>query len=231
LKRKPIQNLRLENLTFAYEGMAPIFEDITFDLPTGRAVWVRSPGGRGKSTLLRLLSGLLAPQQGRYLINGESVTDMSFEQFLNYRMSMGYGFDMGGLLNNKTLLENLTLPLLYHNLLPYGEAVERVTEIMSHFGILSSKDQRPFAVSGSQRKLTCVLRAFVHNPQVIFLDDPLTGLKQDNLNDLFHFMNEGYASRGLRQVFFTGESTHLAEHFKAEELLISGDWFTSRSVA
>lgn len=231
MKRQPIQSLQLQDLTFAYEGMPPVFENISFDLPRSRTVWVRSPGGRGKSTLLRLLCGLLVPQAGRYLINGESVTDMSFEQFLAYRISIGYGFDMGGLLNNKTLLENLTLPLLYHNLLSEDEAVERVQDVMGLFGIWNSKDQRPFSVSGSQRKLTCVLRAFIHWPQVVFLDDPLTGLKEDNVSDLIHFMEQGFASRGLRQVFFTGESPLLAERFQAEELLISGDWFTSRSVA
>lgn len=232
MKRKAIHSLKLEDITFAYDSdTPPVFSNITVELPKARAVWIRSPGQRGKSTLLKILAGLLTPQQGRYLINGEAVSEMSFEEFLPYRLSIGYGFDMGGLLNNKTVFENLSLPLLYHKLLPPDEAFDRVNEVVQMFGMGGSKDQRPFSVSGSQRKLTCVIRPFIHWPQVVFLDDPVTGLKQDNLNDFFHFVEEGYASRGLRQMFFTGESPVLANRFQAEELLISGDWFTTRSAA
>jgi ABC-type molybdenum transport system ATPase subunit/photorepair protein PhrA len=76
--------------------------------------------------------------------------------------------------------------------------------------------------------MACVVRAFINWPQVAFLDDPLTGLKQDNVNDLVHYMEESFSVRGLKQVFFTSETPLLAQHFKAEELLISTDWFTSR---
>jgi phospholipid/cholesterol/gamma-HCH transport system ATP-binding protein len=231
MKRKAIQSLVLEDMGFAYENSAPIFDHISMEIPKSKAIWVRSPGGRGKSTLLKILAGLLTPQFGRYLINGENVNDMSFEEFLSYRLNMGYGFDMGGLLNNKTVAENLSLPLLYHKLVSVEEAAERVEQIVDLFGLHQTKDQRPFAIPGSQRKLTCVIRAFVHHPQVVFLDDPQTGLKQDNLNDLFHYVEESFGQRGLKQVFFTSERAEFAERFNAEELLISEDWFTARSVA
>lgn len=231
IKRSPIHSLEFKDMTFAYEGGETIFEKVSFSLPTSRAIWVRSPGGRGKSTLLKIMAGLLTPQSGSYLINGKDVSDMSFEQFLPFRLSMGYGFDMGGLLNNKSLYENLTLPLLYHKFLAPDEADSRVNETLSFFGLGQIKDTRPSSVSGSQRKLTCMIRPFIHWPQVVFLDDPVTGLKQDNLNDLLHFVEEGYASRGLRQVIFTGESPALANSLKADELMISYDWFVSRAAA
>lgn len=231
IKRTPIHSLELKDMTFAYEDGETIFEKVSFTLPTSRAIWVRSPGGRGKSTLLKILAGLLSPQEGSYRINGKDVSGMSFEQFLEYRLSMGYGFDMGGLLNNKSLYENLLLPLVYHNVLTNGEADERVNDVLSFFGLGQFKNSRPSAISGSQRKLTCMIRPFIHWPQVVFLDDPSTGLKQDNLNDLIHFVEEGFASRGLRQVIFSGESSVLATSLKADDLMISYDWFVSRAAA
>jgi phospholipid/cholesterol/gamma-HCH transport system ATP-binding protein len=231
MKRIPIQSLSFDNVTFGYPGSVPLFENVSFEMPKARAVWVRSPGGRGKSTLLRILAGLISPQSGSYLINGQPVNEMPFEEFLAYRMSMGYGFDMGGLLNNKTLFENLLLPLQYHKLVGEEEAFERVQSAIDMFGMAQSRDLRPFSVPGSARKLTCIIRSFIHWPQVVFLDDPVTGLKEDNLNDLIYFVEESYATRGLKQVFFTSESPLLASKFKAEELLISCDWFTTRSVA
>jgi ABC-type methionine transport system ATPase subunit len=200
-------------------------------MPKSKAVWIRSPGGRGKSTLLRLLAGLLAPTAGRILIDGKNISDMSFEEFLGYRLNIGYGFDMGGLLNNKTIFENLILPLEYHKMVSQEEAVERVEQMIKTFGVSSSRDLRPFAVPGSQRKLTCILRAFIHQPQVVFLDDPVTGLKGDNLNDLLEYVEESFATRGLKQVFFSSESPVLATEFKAEELLISTAGFTTRIAA
>jgi ABC-type transporter Mla maintaining outer membrane lipid asymmetry ATPase subunit MlaF len=231
IERKPIRSMQFKNLSFAFDGKMQIFENITSDLPQGRAVWVSAPGGRGKSTFLKILNGLISPTSGSYFINGEDVTQMSFEDFLPYRMNMGYGFDMGGLLNNKTLAENLVLPLLYHKIMPQDEAIAHVSQITEFFGMQDFCDKRPFAVSGSLRKLTCVLRAFVHSPQVVLLDDPLTGLKRDHLNDFYHFVEERYAKHELRQVFFTTESTEFAQKLRAEELMISLDWFTQKSVA
>jgi ABC-type transporter Mla maintaining outer membrane lipid asymmetry ATPase subunit MlaF len=144
---------------------------------------------------------------------------------------MGYGFDMGGLLNNKTIFENLMLPLQYHKVTDLEDAAERVNQAIDMFGMTGAKDLRPFAVSGSVRKLACIMRAFLHWPQVVFLDDPLTGLKEDNVNDLIYYVEESFATRGLKQVIFTSESPTLAQKFKAEELLVSTDWFTTRSVA
>ncbi|MGE4130513.1 MAG: ATP-binding cassette domain-containing protein [Bdellovibrionales bacterium] len=226
-----IRELAFDQVSYRFSGAAePIFENISFTMPKAKAVWVRSPGGRGKSTLLRLLAGLFSPTSGRYLINGESVTDMSFEEFLPYRLSMGYSFDFGGLLSNKTLAENLMLPLQYHNLLSPDEAGERVQQMIETFALHQGRDMRPSAVPGSARKLTCVLRSLVTCPQVVFMDDPLTGLKQDNINDLVHYVEESFSLRGLRQIYFTSESGVLAQHFPSEELMISADWFTSREV-
>ncbi|HMN69669.1 MAG TPA: ATP-binding cassette domain-containing protein [Bdellovibrionales bacterium] len=231
MRRKQIHSMVLENMSFGFERAGLLFENISIELPKSRAIWVRSPGGRGKSTLLRLLAGLMSPTDGRYLINGEDVGQMSFEDFLPYRLSMGYGFDMGGLINNMTIFENLALPLRYHKFIDESEIAERIEQVVEIFGMGQSRGSRPFAVSGSQRKLTCVIRAFIHWPQVVFLDDAMTGLKEDNLNDLIYFVEEAFATRGLKHVFFTSESPVLADRLKAEELLISGDWFTTRAGA
>lgn len=231
MQRKKIQTLALENLSFGYPQSHAIFENVSMELPKAKAVWIRSPGGRGKSTLLRLMMGLLNPQSGGVLINGQNISELSFEDFLPYRLSMGYSFDMGGLLNNKTLFDNLMLPLLYHKMITEQEACRRVEHAIDRFGLSAVKHLRPYAVTGSMRKLTCVIRAFLHEPQVIFLDDPLIGLKEENVNDLFVYLEESFASRGLQQMIFTSESSVLAEKFKATELLISVDWFTTRMAA
>ncbi|MEN0057942.1 MAG: ATP-binding cassette domain-containing protein [Bdellovibrio sp.] len=191
-----IESLKFEGVSFTYEGHDPIMRNVDFDFPLNEIIWLKAEEGSGKSSLLQVLAGLQVPQSGQYLINGENVADMSFEDFLPYRLQIGYSFDYGGLISNRTLMENLTLPLLYHKILTHDEAQERVVEIMKEFGIEKFAEERPAHVPGRVRKLTCLVRALVMRPQILLLDDPSVGLGQDSLHvfaDHLHKMrDEGY---------------------------------------
>lgn len=224
-----IDSMALEELCFHFDAAVPIFHKISFELPKSGAVWINTRSGdKGRSTLIRILAGLAQPTSGRYLINGQDVTKMSFEEFLPYRMRIGYGFDMGGLMNNRTIFENLALPLQYHGLCDHDEVIQKVGRALDFFSLSKTRGLRPSAISGSQRKLTCLVRAFIHNPQVVFLDDPLTGLKDNDVTRLIQFIREGQQSRGLKQVFFTSEKRFLPEQLQAEELLIGAHFFKVR---
>lgn len=138
-----IDSLKFEGLTYQHEGHDATFSQTDFEFPTGQIVWLDSSEGGGKSTLLQLLGGLVIPQRGRYLINDQNVTEMSFEEFLPYRLAIGFSFDYGGLINNRTLFDNLMLPLMYHKLLSAEESKERVMGFIERFDFknLKTKDQ------------------------------------------------------------------------------------------
>ncbi len=231
IQRRSIESLELSHITFGYLEGAPVFRDVSVKLPEARATWVRSVGGRGKSTFLRLLMGQITPQSGQYLLNGEDVLQMSFEEFLPFKLNMGFGFDMGGLINNKTLSDNLVLPLVYHGFASLAEATSQVSQLTDHFGLQGLCNQRPFEVSGSIRKLTCILRAFVHSPQIVLLDEPLTGLQHEHLQTLLTYIDSRFAEHGLKKIYFTAEGAELAQSLKAQELLLSMDGCTARAVA
>lgn len=176
-----IESLRFEHVTFNHEGHDPVVFNVEFDFPMNEILWVKAEEGAGKSSLLQILAGLQIPQSGRYLINGENVVDMTFEEFLPYRLNVGYSFDYGGLLNNKSIYDNLVLPLLYHKILEPKEAEQRVRELLREFSLEQFADNLPAHVPGRVRKLACLLRAVVTRPQVLLLDDPSVGLGQDSL--------------------------------------------------
>jgi ABC-type transporter Mla maintaining outer membrane lipid asymmetry ATPase subunit MlaF len=225
-----IQSLEFENMCFEFDGSTTVFENVSLVLPKSRAVWVTSSNsGKGRSTLLRLMAGLLQPTSGHYLINGQNAGEMSFEEFQVFRLRMGYGFDMGGLLNNRTLKENLMLPLLYHKLTDVAAAERRVEDILTRFGLSENAGRRPFAVPGSQRKLTCLLRAFVHQPEIVFLDDPITGLKEADVVHFMDFVKDCFDLHGLRQIFFSSENRSLAAKWDAQELCIDIQNFQLKS--
>lgn len=174
-----IQNIKFEGLVFGFEGQELLFDQVDFEFPTGEIIWVKAESGAGRSTLLQLMAGLQNPSQGKYLINDVNIAEMSFEEFLPYRMQIGYGFDFGGLINNRTLLENVTLPLLYHKVVSPDEANERALYYFEKMNMTKHKDSRPAVVPGGIRKLTCLLRTLVTQPQILLLDDPSVGLGQE----------------------------------------------------
>jgi phospholipid/cholesterol/gamma-HCH transport system ATP-binding protein len=178
----PIESIRFEDLSFQYESETSVFAKLSFDFPMNECVWVRSSAtGAGRSTLMQLLAGLLSAQAGKFLINDRDVNQMTFDEFLPYRLSIGYTFDLGGLLHNRTIFENLQLPLLYHNLMSREESEEKVNVYLKAMGITKYKDQRPTAVPGSVRKITCLIRPLLMNPQLLLLDDPSLGLGQESV--------------------------------------------------
>jgi ABC-type transporter Mla maintaining outer membrane lipid asymmetry ATPase subunit MlaF len=198
-----IESLKFEGVSFAHEGQEVVVRNVDFDFPMNQILWVKASEGAGKSTLLQIMAGLQIPQSGQYLINGENVGDMSFEEFLPYRMQMGYSFDYGGLINNRTLLDNLLLPLLYHKALPAKECHERVMDMVKTFDMEKYVNERPAHVPGRVRKLTCLLRSMVMHPQVLLFDDPSVGIGQDSTYVFVDYIHKLRKEGALSHIFIS----------------------------
>ena len=198
-----IQSIKFENLVFGYENHEPLLNQVDFEFPVGEMVWVMANTGAGRSSLLQLMAGLQSPSQGKYLINDVDMAEMSFEEFLPYRLEIGYGFDMGGLINNRSLLENVTLPLIYHKVVPLDEALFRAFGYFEKMNITKYKDLRPAFVPGGIRKLTCLIRALVTHPQILLLDDPSVGLGQDTILRYFDCVQELRKQGRAQHVFIS----------------------------
>lgn len=199
-----IHTLRLDDVHFGYEGSSkPVFEGMSIELPTDVNVLVTGEAGNGQSTLLKLLAVLVQPQSGSFFINGRDTTQMSFEEFLPYRRKIGYTFDYGGLFANRTLKDNLTLPLLYHKICSPEEAEAQAREFAREFRFEGQIDRRPAEVSGGLRKLVCVIRAFILRPEMMVMDDPFTGVDPENSKRLIALINDRRERGELKHVYFT----------------------------
>ena len=185
-----INKLRFENLTFGYEGRPEIFQNVNFDFPMSQTVWVRAASGAGRSSLLQIMAALQMPTTGKYFINDQDITELSFEEFLPMRLSIGYGFDYGGLINNRTIYENIILPLHYHKMITPKEARERVEYYLTCLNMTRYQDMRPYLVPGGVRKLACMVRAMVVHPELLLLDDPSVGLDQETALRFFDLIRE-----------------------------------------
>lgn len=185
-----IEKIRFENICFAFEGSDPVLKNTDFDFPSNQVCWIQSEEGEGKSTLLQILAGLQLPQVGQYYLNDCNVRELTFEEFLPYRLKIGYSFDYGGLINNRTLRDNLLLPLQYHKLTTGKEGQKRVGELIKRFDFEKFADERPAHVPGRLRKLTCLLRAIIHFPDLLILDDPSVGLGAETSEQFLQVIRE-----------------------------------------
>lgn len=197
----PINKIKFEGLTYAHEGHDATLLNCDFEFPTGYVTWIKSMEGAGKSTLLQILAGLLIPQSGSYFINDDNVVNMTFEDFLKYRLAIGYTFDYGGLINNMTIQDNLLLPLVYHDLIPREEAKKRVESYIKKFDLEKFRSERPAHVPGRVRKLACLLRSLVIQPQMLLMDDPSVGLGADTTKLFADTIDELRSEGFLKHVF------------------------------
>jgi ABC-type methionine transport system ATPase subunit len=147
--------------------------------------------------------------------------EMSFREFLPYRLTIGYSFETGGLLSNRTLFENLMLPLIFHQRCELAEATQRVNHWMQRFHLDKVRDQRPFSVTGGQRKAAVILRAFIHHPQLVLLDDATTGLKEESLEAFVELIEECVLRNGLKHILFCGDQELPIKTMKVKKMEMS----------
>lgn len=214
------ESLRFDDLSFQHEGESPLFEHVDFNFPMNETVWVRANSGAGRSTLLQLIAGLLVPQKGKYFVNEINVAEMSFEEFLPYRIKIGYGFDLGGVLHNRTLLENIVLPLMYHKVCGKVEADERGMHYLTKMGVQKFAHLRPSAVPGGVRKVTCLIRSLILEPELLLLDDPSVGLGQDQSLRFFDCVEELKKKNSLKHIFISSFDEQLMSCVPHREIFI-----------
>jgi ABC-type multidrug transport system ATPase subunit len=232
-----VKSLHFEKLTFHYEGQDPLLENVDFEFPVSKrevqdnltayraldkrgtassqagVIVIRGAQGAGSSTVMQILAGLQTPTSGSYLINGVPVENMSFEEFLPFRLRMGYGFDTGGLLSNRTLFENLVLPLNYHKICSPQEAERRVLALMERFQLAHFKDLRIAYVSASLRKMTVLIRSIIMDPEILFLDDPNIRVSKEAQQMYAELLRELINNGSLHTIFIASFEESFFSYF------------------
>jgi len=167
------------NLTFGY-GEQLALDGVDLTVHAGERVALQGPSGSGKSTLLHLLAGISAPQAGQVNIFGQRIDSLGADERAAVRLSsMGFVFQFGELLPELSLLENVELPAR-----ALGRSAkrsrQRATDLLDSLGIAEVGNRRPAQVSGGQRQRAAMARALVHEPKVVFADEPTGALDQDS---------------------------------------------------
>jgi len=146
---------------------------VSVRFPPNRSTLIMGPSGSGKSMLLKVAAAIFPPDSGRVLLHGNNAQRMSQSEMMAFRRSSGFMFQDAALWENKTIFENLALPIQLH--FPgrsRKQIEERVGELLERMNLLDSLTLRPAELSEGEQKIASFLRAIVLNPSILFLDEP-----------------------------------------------------------
>jgi phospholipid/cholesterol/gamma-HCH transport system ATP-binding protein len=153
-----------------------ILHEVSFTLKTGHTKIFLGASGAGKSTILRLILGLLKPDDGRIFVNGEQVDPMTEDQMMAVRADLGMVFQEGALFDSLTVRENVGYKLYEELNWPRAEADTRVEEVLGFIGLGEFIERMPSELSGGQRRRVAIARAMAAKPRILLYDEPTTGL-------------------------------------------------------
>jgi len=162
------------NVSLAFDG-PPILDDVSFSIAPGETRILLGPAGVGKSVLLKLVNGLLRPDQGSILLFGEEITSMPEEQLFPLRIRVGMVFQEGALFDSLTVRDNVAYQLIQEQV-PDEEIDRRVRDALRFVELEETFDLYPASLSGGMRRRVAIARAFIRQPDMLLYDSPTGGL-------------------------------------------------------
>src|SRR5918998_2295191 len=153
-----------------------ILREVSFTLITGHTKIFLGASGAGKSTILKLILGLLRPDSGFIWVNGERVDTMTERELMKVRTDLGMVFQEGALFDSLTVAENVGYKLYEETDMPMADVRRRVEEVLGFIGLAEHIDKMPSALSGGQRRRVAIARAMSFKPRILLYDEPTTGL-------------------------------------------------------
>ncbi|MCZ6660173.1 MAG: ABC transporter ATP-binding protein [bacterium] len=177
-------------------GANHVLRGVNLTVEPGESMVIIGGSGSGKSVLIKHIIGLLKPDRGSILVNGEEVTTMRERQLKELRKKFGMLFQAAALFDSLTVGENVAFALVEHTRLSRAEIADRVREKLNLVGLPDTEDLFPSELSGGMKKRVGLARALAIEPEVILYDEPTTGLDPimaDAINDLIVEMRERFA--------------------------------------
>lgn len=157
-------------------GKHKVLDNLNLRIPRGRITFILGKSGEGKSVSIKHIMGLMKPDRGRIIVDGQDITDYDEEKLREYRKKFGMLFQMAALFDSLTVGENVLFPLREHYRMPMKQMLERVEEVLTQVGLPNMQHKYPPQLSTGEKKRVGLARALVTRPKVILYDEPTTGM-------------------------------------------------------
>lgn len=180
-------------------GARVVLQNLDFQLAAGEYVAIMGDSGVGKSSLLNLIAGLDAPDNGELLIDGNVMSSLDDEAAtLLRRQKLGFIFQAFHLLPHLTLLQNIALPLVLNQL-----PMTRAQQMLAAVGLAGRGDDFPRQLSGGELQRVAIARALVHQPRLILADEPTGNLDPDTAHEVLLLLKEEIRATGASAIIVT----------------------------
>ncbi len=191
--------IRLSDVRFAY-GERPILDGISLSIGRGQVTAIMGASGGGKTTVLRLLGGLIQAQSGQYLFDDQDISHASQKELYAVRRRMGVLFQHGALFSDLTVFENVAFPLRELSDLPEALIRDIVLMKLNAVGLRGARDLKPSEISGGMARRVALARAIALDPELVLYDEPFAGLDPISLGTAARLIRNLNDSLGISSV-------------------------------
>jgi phospholipid/cholesterol/gamma-HCH transport system ATP-binding protein len=195
-------HVELSHVALSY-GTRRVFEDLSCGFPRRRIGSLLGGSGAGKSTVLRLIGGLLRPDRGEVRVEGQDVSRLDGADLERIRKRIGMTFQAGALLDGLSVFENVALPLHEHTRLGKAEIAARVRARLDDVGLADAEALLPGQLSGGMVKRAALARAVVMEPEILLCDEPFSDLDPLNVRRIESLLVDLNRKLGLTVVMAT----------------------------
>ena len=202
--------IRLLKVTKSFDSQV-VLNDLSMDIPTGKITSILGPSGEGKSVLLKHMIGLLKPDSGEVVADGDVISSMRGSSLNQAREKFGMLFQNAALFDSMTVFENVAFPLQEKTRLSPAEIRERVHEALAHVGLKGIDNKYPDMLSGGMKKRVGLARALLLNPKIILFDEPTTGLDPIICRAIHQLIKDTHRRFGYTAVIVSHEIPEIFE--------------------
>jgi phospholipid/cholesterol/gamma-HCH transport system ATP-binding protein len=207
--------VEIDHVTFGYDRSRPILTDVSLQFPRGNVVAVMGSSGGGKTTLLRLIGGVVRPQSGTIRFDGEHVDPSDTDKLFPLRRRMGMLFQFGALFTDLSVFENVAFPLREHTNLPESMIRDIVLMKLNAVGLRGAASLRIADLSGGMARRIALARAIALDPELIMYDEPFAGLDPISLGvtaNLIRRLNDATGATSIVVSHDVDECFHICDY-------------------
>jgi phospholipid/cholesterol/gamma-HCH transport system ATP-binding protein len=186
-------------------GGQQVLKGVDLKVETGEIMAVLGKSGGGKSVLLRHILGLLRPDSGKILIDGDDITGLNQRQMDRIRERCAVVFQFGALFDSMTIFENVAFQVKEKKRFSQAELKEKVGQALSDVGLSGIEEKYPSEISGGMKKRAALARALIMEPRIILFDEPTTGLDPVLLRQIHSYIEKTHRKYGFTGLVISHE--------------------------
>lgn len=198
----PEEIIGIKNVYKAFDSKE-VHTGVTLSIKKGENITVLGGSGSGKSVLLKEITGLLKPDSGDVIVEGQNIVLMDERELVNVRKNIGMLFQGSALFDSLTVEENIAYPLRENASFLENEIKEIVARNLELVGLPGIEDKMPSDLSGGMKKRVGLARAMAMNPKILLYDEPTTGLDPPNITRINQLIRDMQAQFGITGVIIT----------------------------